>query len=298
MTNSIPTLTLNNGVELPSLGFGVFQSSPEDTAQAVETALRTGYRHIDTAAIYGNEREVGEGLRNSGVPRDEVFLETKVWINDFGYDKTRHAFDKSAGKLGVDTIDLLILHQSLPSHFDLTLDAYRGLESLLKEGRVRAIGVSNFLPEHLDKLIEETEVVPAVNQVEIHPYFRNTETLEADAKHGVLSQAWSPIGGITFYSGWGENRTSTLDNPTLKEIGAKYGKTAAQIMLRWHIDEGRSAIPKSVHESRIKENFDVFDFSLTKDELTTIDTLDTGHRTGPAPTDITIEEYGADIPEA
>ena len=224
MTNSIPTLTLNNGVELPSLGFGVFQSSPEDTAQAVETALRTGYRHFDTAAIYGNEREVGEGLRNSGVPRDEVFLETKVWINDFGYDKTRHAFDKSAGKLGVDTIDLLILHQSLPSHFDLTLDAYRGLESLLKEGRVRAIGVSNFLPEHLDKLVEETEVVPAVNQVEIHPYFRNTKTLEADAKHGVLPQAWSPIGGITFYPGWGENRTVLLISPFSKKLGRSTAK--------------------------------------------------------------------------
>ena len=195
----VPFLTLNNGVQIPALGFGVFQTPPDETIAAVETALATGYRHIDTAAAYGNEREVGEAIRRSGLDRSEVFVETKVWINDYGYDETLHAFDKSAGKLGVDQIDLLILHQALPGEFDLTIDAYRALEKLLADGKVRAIGVSNFMPDHLARLLQETSVVPAVNQIEVHPYFRQSELLAVDAEHGILSQAWSPIGGITFY---------------------------------------------------------------------------------------------------
>lgn len=191
------SLTLNNGVEMPALGFGVFQTAPEETVAAVETALHTGYRHIDTAAAYGNEREVGEGVRRSGLDRSEVFIETKVWISDYGYDETLHAFDKSAGKLGVEQIDLLILHQALPSRFDLTLDAYRALEALRADGRVRAIGVSNFMRDHLDRLLKTASVVPAVNQIEVHPYFRQSDVLAADAEHGIVSQAWSPIGGIT-----------------------------------------------------------------------------------------------------
>jgi diketogulonate reductase-like aldo/keto reductase len=289
-------LTLNNGVEMPALGFGVFQTPPAETVEAVETAVRTGYRHIDTAAAYGNEREVGEGIRRSGVDRSEIFVETKVWISDYGYDATLRAFDKSAGKLGMDQLDLLILHQALPSGFDLTLDAYRALEKLLTDGRVRAIGVSNFMPDHLDDLLKNTAVVPAVNQVEVHPYFAQPDVLAANAAHGILSQAWSPIGGITFYREGGTG--STLDDATIAGIGDVHGKTPAQVMLRWHLQRGRSAIPKSTKPARIAENFDVFDFELTGAELAAIDGLDTGVRGGPEPGVITLESFGREIPEA
>jgi diketogulonate reductase-like aldo/keto reductase len=288
-------VTLNNGVEMPALGFGVFQTPPDVTTDAVHTALETGYRLIDTAAAYGNEREVGEGLRRSGLPRDEVFIETKVWISDYGYDQTLHAFDKSVGKLGVDRIDLFILHQALPGRFELTQDAYRALQTLLADGKVRAIGVSNFMPEHLDALLEKATVVPAVNQVEVHPYFTQPAVQTANAKHGILTQAWSPIGGITSYRGTG---TSTFDDPAIASIAAAHGKTPAQVMLRWHLQEGRSAIPKSVRAARIAENFDVFDFDLTDGELQTLDALDTGVRGGPEPKDITLENFGRAIPEA
>jgi len=295
-TNQVPTLTLNNGVEMPALGYGVFQTPPDETATAVEAALATGYRHIDTAAAYGNEAGVGEALRRSDLTRDDVFLETKIWISDYGYDATLHAFDKSAGKLGVETVDLLILHQALPSRFDLTVDAYKALETLLADGKVRAIGVSNFMPEHLDELLARTTVVPAVNQVEVHPYFRQPDVLAADAAHGILTQAWSPIGGITFYRDG--QHSSTLQDPTILTIAEAHGKSAAQVMLRWHLQQGRSAIPKSVTPRRIAENFDVLDFELSGDELTAIDGLDTGVRGGPEPDVITLETFGRDIPEA
>jgi 2,5-diketo-D-gluconate reductase A len=196
-------LTLNNDVRIPTLGLGVFQSPPDETTAAVEAALGAGYRHIDTAASYGNEREVGEGIRRSGLDRSDVFIETKVWVSDYGHDETLHAFEKSATKLGVDQIDLLILHQPMPQHFERTIAAYQALEALLADGRVRAIGVSNFMPHHLEALRAETDVVPAVNQVELHPYFTQSEVQRADAALGTLTQAWSPIGGITFYPGWG-----------------------------------------------------------------------------------------------
>jgi 2,5-diketo-D-gluconate reductase A len=290
------TLTLNNGVEMPALGFGVFQTPPKETIDAVEAALRTGYRHIDTAAAYANEREVGEAIRRSGLARSDVFIETKIWISDYGYDATLHAFDKSAGKLGVDQIDLLILHQALPSRFDLTIDAYRALEKLLEDGRVRAIGVSNFMPSHLDDLLKNTTVVPAVNQVELHPYFSQPEVRAADAEHGILTQAWSPIGGITFYRDG--QHGSTLEDPAIGGIAKAHGKTPAQVMLRWHLQEGRSAIPKSTKPHRIAENFAVFDFDLTDDEIAAIDALDTGVRGGPEPDAITLESFGREIPEA
>ena len=213
---TIPTIHLNNGVTMPALGFGVFQTPPDETIAAVRSALETGYRHIDTAAAYGNEREVGEAIRRSGIGRDEVFVETKVWISDYGYDATLHAFDKSAGKLGVEQIDLLILHQALPGELDLTIDAYRALERLQADGKVRAIGVSNFMPAHLDRLLAETEVVPAVNQVEVHPYFRQSGLLDYDTEHGIVNQAWSPIGGITFYRDG--SKGSTLDDPVIRQI--------------------------------------------------------------------------------
>lgn len=293
---TVPQIVLNNGITMPALGFGVFQSQPEETIAAVGTALDVGYRHIDTAAAYFNEREVGEALRRSGLARNDVFVETKVWISDFGYDETLHAFTKSAGKLGIEQIDLLILHQALPSEFDRTMGAYRALETLVSDGRVRAIGVSNFMPDHLDRLLDATSIVPAVNQIEVHPYFRQSELLAADAAHGIVSQAWSPIGGITFYRDSGH--TSTLTDPTIGAIAAAHSKTPAQVMLRWHLQQGRQVIPKSVTPSRIAENFDVFDFELSDGELAQIDGLDTGKRGGPEPTAVTMENYGVAIPEA
>ncbi|TCO17282.1 diketogulonate reductase-like aldo/keto reductase [Kribbella steppae] len=291
-----PVLRLNNGVEMPAIGFGVFQTPPDETIAAVETALATGYRHIDTAAAYLNEREVGEAIRRSGLDRSEIFVETKVWITDYGYDETLHAFDKSAGKLGIDQIDLLILHQALPGEFELTIGAYTALEKLLADGKVRAIGVSNFMPDHLGRLLEATSVVPAVNQIEVHPYFRQSEVLSVDTKHEILSQAWSPIGGITFYRDGSHG--STLEDATIREIAAAHGKTPAQVMLRWHLQQGRQAIPKSVTPSRIAENLDIFDFELTTDQLSAIDALDTGVRGGPEPEQITRENFGLQIPEA
>ncbi|MFE5837469.1 aldo/keto reductase [Arthrobacter sp. NPDC056493] len=279
-------ITLNNGVEIPRIGFGVFQSAPEKTADAVETAIGAGYRHIDTAATYGNEREVGEGIRRAGIDRDDVFIETKIWVSDYGYSQTLHAFAKSATKLGVDVIDLLLLHQPMPQHFDRTIDAYRALEQLLAEGRVRAIGVSNFMPHHLDALAARTTVVPAVNQIELHPYFSQPDVQAADAARDILTQAWSPIGGITVYRDLGENRKSVLGDDTIAAIASSHGKSPAQVMLRWHIQQGRSAIPKSTNPDRIAENFAVFDFELTTDEVGRIDALDMGMRGGPDPDEI------------
>jgi 2,5-diketo-D-gluconate reductase A len=291
-------LTLNNGVQLPEIGFGVFQSSPEETTDAVRTALETGYRHIDTAAAYNNERQVGEGIRASGVDRDDIVLETKIWVSDYGYDQTLHAFEKATGKLGFDTVDILILHQPAPDRFEKTIAAYTALERLLADGRVRAIGVSNFMPHHLDRLLGETEVVPALNQIELHPYFTQPDVRAADAQRGILDQAWSPIGGITFYPGWGEERRSVMQDPTIAAVARQHAKTPAQVMLRWHLQQGRSAIPKSTNPGRIKENFDVFDFSLTDEELAALDGLDTGVRNGPDPDGMDTSRFERAIPEA
>lgn len=292
------TLTLNNGVQMPALGLGVFQTPPDETREAVTAALDLGYRHIDTAAAYGNEREVGRAIRDSHVPREDVFVETKIWISDFGYEETLHGFDKSAAKLGVDQIDLLILHQALPSEFEKTLAAYRALEKLLADGKVRAIGVSNFMVDHLTALLDATSVVPAVNQLEIHPYFQQRGVLDFDDKHHILNQAWSPIGGITFYPGYGEDRTSVLQDPAVTAIAESHGKSPAQVLLRWGLQQGRSVIPKSTKRARIAENLDVFDFELTDGELTALDALETGRRGGPEPENVTLADYGRAIPEA
>src|SRR3954452_10347528 len=233
-----PALKLNNGVEMPALGLGVFQSPPEETTAAVEAALRDGYRLIDTAAAYGNEREVGDAVHASGLDRSDVFLETKIWISDYGYDETLHGFEKSAGKLGIEQIDLLILHQALPSAFDRTLEAYRALETLLADGKVRAIGVSNFMVDHLTALLDRATVVPAVNQIELHPYFQQREVQAFGAERRILTQAWSPIGGITFYRD-GQN-SSTLEDPVIGGIARTHGKSPAQVMLRWGLQHGRS----------------------------------------------------------
>ena len=295
MTSTLPALTLNNGVTMPALGVGVFQTPPDETVAAVREALRVGYRHVDTAAAYGNEREVGRAIAESGLDRSDVFVETKVWISDFGYDATLHAFDKSAGKLGLEQIDLFILHQALPSRFDLTAEAYRALETLLADGRVRAIGVSNFMPEHLDRLMTTATVVPAVNQVEVHPYFQQPDVQAADAALGVVTQAWSPIGGITAYR---ENGARTFDDATIVGLAERHGATPAQVMLRWHLQQGRSAIPKSTRPERIAENLDVLGFTLDADELAALDALDQGVRRGPEPADVTLEAFGRAIPEA
>src|SRR4051794_9306781 len=294
--STTPALTLNNGVTIPALGLGVFQSPPEETAAAVEAALAAGYRHIDTAAAYGNEREVGEAIRTSGLDRSDVFIETKIWISDYGYDETLHGFEKSAGKLGVEQIDLLILHQPLPSAFERTLEAYRGLEALLADGKVRAIGVSNFMADHLATLLDRASVVPAVNQIEQHPYFAQADVQAFGERHGILAQAWSPIGGITFYRDG--DHSSALEDPVIGQIAQAHGKSAAQVMLRWGLQHGRSVIPKSVRPQRIAENIDVFDFELEADEMAAIDALETGHRGGPEPEAITLETFGMAIREA
>ncbi|MFH9431853.1 aldo/keto reductase [Streptomyces sp. NPDC017615] len=291
------TLTLNNGVPMPTLGLGVFQTPPDETRAAVMAALDLGYRHIDTAAVYGNEREVGQAIRESAVPREEVFVETKTWISDYGYDETLRGFDKSAAKLGLDQIDLLILHQALPADFDKTLAAYRALEKLLAEGYVRAIGVSNFMVDHLTALLDATTVVPAVNQLEIHPYFQQRAVLDFDDRHGIVNQAWSPIGGITFYTG--EGRQSVLDDPAVTAIAGVHGKSPAQVLLRWGIQQGRSVIPKSTRPHRIAENIDVFDFTLDADEVKALNALESGRRGGPEPENVTLAAYGHIlIPEA
>lgn len=239
---------------------------------------------------------MGEAVRGSALQRSEIFIETKIWINDYGYQETLHGFGKSAGKLGVDYLDLLILHQPLPSAFDRTLEAYRALEKLLADGKVRAIGVSNFMAHHLEALLAKVEVTPAVNQIEVHPYFQQRELQALHAKHGILTQAWAPIGGITFYRpGFPK---STLEDPAIIEIAAMHDKSAAQVMLRWGLQQGRSVIPKSVRPERIAENFDVFDFELTAEQMAAIDGLDTGQRGGPDPEAITLETFSRDIPEA
>ena len=292
MTTTQPHFTLNNGVTLPQIGFGVYQTPPEETMVAVQAALEVGYRHIDTAAAYGNEKGVGEALRRSGLDRSDVFVETKVWVTDYGYDQTLHAFEKASAKLGLDQIDLLILHQANPTEFDKTIASYKALETLLADGKLRAIGVSNFLPVRLERLLNETEVVPTVNQIEVHPYTQQRQLQDFNRAHGILTQAWSPIGGLRTYS----NGDTPLTNPTIVAIGEAHGKSPAQVMLRWHIQEGRQVMPKSVKPARIAENFDVFDFELSGDELAAIDALEQGMTM--VPDDMDFSSFILDIPEA
>ena len=292
MTTTQPHFTLNNGVTLPQIGFGVYQTPPEETMVAVQAALEVGYRHIDTAAAYGNEKGVGEALRRSGLDRSDVFVETKVWVTDYGYDQTLHAFEKASAKLGLEQIDLLILHQANPTEFDKTIASYKALETLLADGKLRAIGVSNFLPVRLERLLNETEVVPTVNQIEVHPYTQQRELQDFNRAHGILTQAWSPIGGLRTYS----NGDTPLTNPTIVAIGEAHGKSPAQVMLRWHIQEGRQVIPKSVKPARIAENFDVFDFELSGDERAAIDALEQGMTM--VPDELDFNTLVIDIPEA
>jgi 2,5-diketo-D-gluconate reductase A len=298
MTAIQPTITLNNGIELPALGFGVFQTPPDVTQASVEEALRLGYRMVDTAASYLNEPEVGAAIAASGVERSELFVQTKVWVSDYGYDKALHAFDVSTRKLGIDYIDLYLLHQPLPQDFDATVDAYRALERLLEDGRVRAIGISNFSPSHLETVLPRLSVAPAVNQVEVHPYFSQPALRAVHEQRGIVTQAWSPLGGVYVYRGpAGDEPKNALEDPVITAIAERHGKTPAQVVLRWHIDSGRSAIPKSVTPARIAQNLDLFDFALTADDIAAIDGLDTGVRGGPNQDEIDFRTFDRPIPD-
>ena len=271
MTTAIPTITLNNGVEMPQVGFGVFQVPNEETTAAVASALKAGYRSIDTAAIYGNEEGVGKALAQSGIAREELFITSKIWIADMGYEATLEAFEASLQRLGLDYLDLFLIHWPAPEK-DLYVETWKALEKLYSEKKIRAIGVSNFQPEHLNKLIAEGTVVPAVNQVELHPALQNREVIAANAEHGVVTEAWSPLA-----------QGAMLTDETILAIAEAHKATAAQVILRWHLQQGRVIIPKSVTESRIIANLDLFGFELSDDELASIDALDRDGRTGPNP---------------
>jgi len=272
---TVPTITLNNQTTIPQLGFGVYQVPPEDTAAAVGTALEVGYRHIDTAQMYGNEEGVGQAVAASGIPREELWITSKLDNGSHRPDDARRAFDETLRKLRLDVIDLFLIHWPLPTRYDGDfVSTWRVLAELLEQGRARAVGVSNFQPAHLDRIVEETGVVPAVNQVEVHPYFSNETVRAASIRHGVEVEAWSPIA-----------QGAVLGDEVIGRIAAAHGKTPAQVTLRWHVERGDIVFPKSVSEQRMRENFDIFDFSLTADEVAAISALDRGAagRTGPDP---------------
>ncbi len=272
-----PLLTLNDGASIPQLGLGVYKTTDAESADAVAFALQHGYRHVDTASMYLNERGVGDGVRRSGLPREEVFVTTKVWFTENGFDSTLRSFDESLGLLGFDYVDLYLIHWPAPEH-DLYVDTWRALERLKAEGRARSIGVANFHPKHVDRLIAETATVPAVNQVELHPWLPQRELRAYDDAHGIVTQAWSPLA-----------RGNVLDpaqgGEALAALGRKHGKSPAQVVLRWHVQQGASVIPKSVTPARILENIDVFDFELDAEDLAVIASLETGRRTGVDPDD-------------
>jgi 2,5-diketo-D-gluconate reductase A len=268
---SIPIVTLHDGVRMPQLGFGVFQVPPEDTQRVVEEALTVGYRHIDTAAAYRNEKGVGAAITTSGLPREDVFVTTKLWNGEQGFDATLVAFDASLDRLGFDYVDLYLIHWPVPAA-DRFVDTWRALERIHEEGRARTIGVSNFRIEDLERLERETETRPTVNQVELHPRHQQSELRAWHAEHGIATEAWSPLaqGGL-------------LSEETIVEISARHDRTPAQAILRWHIQLGNVVIPKSVTSGRIRENLDLFDFELDDEEVAAIGRLDAGERIGPDP---------------
>lgn len=276
---TVTTLTFNNGVTVPQLGFGVWQVGDDEVTPAVETALQVGYRHIDTAAIYGNERGVGKAIATSGIARDELFVTTKLWNAEQGYDSTLKAFDESLDKLGLDAVDLYLIHWPIPDA-DRYVDTYKAFEKLYADGRARAIGVSNFEPHHLNRLLAETGVVPAVNQIELHPFLQQDELRSYGAQHQIVTEAYSPLS-----SGKG-----VIDDPAITGIATALGKTPAQVVLRWHVQLGNLVIPKSVTPSRIRENFEVFDFELSDADMAQIAGLDRDGRVGAHPDQM---HYGA-----
>ncbi|MER8034213.1 aldo/keto reductase [Streptomyces hydrogenans] len=267
----IPTVDLNNGVGIPQLGFGVFQVPDDETTSAVGAALEAGYRSIDTAAIYGNETGVGRALAASGLPREELFVTTKLWNADQGYDATLRAFDASLAKLGLAYLDLYLIHWPTPAR-DLYVDSWRAVERLAAEGRIRAAGVSNFQPAHLRRLLDSSSLVPAVNQIELHSGLQQSELRAFHAEHGIATEAWSPLA-----------QGAVLDDPAITAIAARTGKSPAQVVLRWHLQLGNVVIPKSVTPARIRQNLDVFDFRLTDEDMAAVAATDRGLRTGPHP---------------
>jgi 2,5-diketo-D-gluconate reductase A len=268
---SQPSVALNDGNSIPTVGLGVWQTPAADTERAAAAALAAGYRHIDTAAAYGNEAEVGRAVAASGIAREDVFLVTKLWNADHGYDKTLKAFDASIAKLGVDYLDLYLVHWPMPES-NTYVDTFKAFAHLRDQGRVRSIGVSNFAPEHLNILIDATGIVPAVNQIELHPLMPQRELRELHASLGVATEAWSPLG-----------QGSLLENPTVTAVAEAHGKTPAQVLIRWHIQLGNIVIPKSVNPERIVSNFDVFDFELSEQDIASIASLEDGTRLGPDP---------------
>lgn len=269
--STVPTVELNNGVTIPQLGFGVFQVPDDETTAAVNGALEAGYRSIDTAAVYGNEAGVGRALAESGIAREELFVTTKLWNADQGYDATLAAFDASLAKLGLDHVDLYLIHWPTPAR-DLYADTWRALEKLLADGRIRAAGVSNFQPAHLRRLREESSLVPAVNQIELHPGLQQSELRAVHAEFGIATEAWSPLA-----------QGALLDDEVLVSLAGRHGRTPAQVVLRWHLQLGNVVIPKSVTPARIRQNIDVFDFELSAADMDAIAGLDRGMRTGPDP---------------
>lgn len=268
---AVPTVTFNNGVEIPQLGFGVWQVPPDEVYDAVAAALETGYRSIDTAAMYRNEEGVGRAVAASGIAREDLFITSKLNNDAHGYDATLAAFDESARKLGLDYLDCYLIHWPLPGK-DLYVESWKAFEKLHADGRIRSIGVSNFHRSHLERLFADTDVVPAMNQIELHPNLQQAELRAFDAQHGIATEAWSPLA-----SG------ALLADSALTAMGDKYGKSSAQVMLRWHLQVGNVVIPKSVTPSRIRQNFDVFDFELSSDDMAAIGELDNGTRTGADP---------------
>lgn len=268
-------VTLNNGLSMPQLGFGVFQVPDEEVSDVVTTAFEVGYRSIDTAKVYGNERGVGEAISKTDIPREDLFITTKVWNADHGYENTLKAFDKSLEKLGLDYIDLYLIHWPAPE-FDNYVETYKALEKLYNDGRVKAIGVCNFNVEHLQRLLDECTVIPAVNQVECHPYLQQDELKAFCKKHNIYLESWSPL----FQGG------ALLEDEVIQAIATKHDKTSAQVVLRWHLQEDSIVIPKSVTPSRIKENFNIFDFELTEEDMKTISSLNRNERKGPEPNDM------------
>ncbi|HET9163845.1 MAG TPA: aldo/keto reductase [Solirubrobacterales bacterium] len=268
---SVPTIALHDGVEIPQLGFGVFQVPPDKTQDTVERALEAGYRHIDTAAAYRNERGVGAAIAASGLPREEIFVTTKLWNTQQGYETTLGAFEKSIARLGLDHVDLYLIHWPVPSA-GRALDTWRAFERIHEEGRARTIGVSNFRVEDLEMLEREAEVQPTVNQIELHPHLPQAELREWHAEHGIATQAWSPLA-----------QGELLANETISAVAARHDRTPAQVILRWHLQLGNVVIPKSATPARIRENFELFDFELGEEDMTEIAALDVGKRTGPDP---------------
>lgn len=271
MTSSVPDVVLNNGVSMPQLGYGVFRVPDAETECAVLAAIESGYRSIDTAALYGNETGVGRALADCGVARTELFVTTKVWNDDQGYDTTLRAFDASVSRLGLEYVDLYLVHWPKPSR-DRYVETWRALEKLHADERVRAIGVSNFQPDHLARLFRETAVVPAVNQIELHPDLQQERLRDFHAEHGIVTEAWSPLG-----------QGLALRHPVVAELAERHDRTPAQIVLRWHLQLGNVAIPKSTSTSRIRENIAVFDFVLTEGDMAALAGLETGTRLGPDP---------------